>query len=86
MRAAVSDPSPEALRLHRAACREGADGYVDPTSGRFVFSSFFLRARGRCCGSGCRHCPFDAAAQRAAGRPPGPAWPWPQGAGQRPRA
>ena len=33
--------------------------YVDPDSGFQVFTEVGLRARDRCCGSGCRHCPFQ---------------------------
>ena len=35
---------------------EGEDFYYE---GRFmVFTEKFLRARGYCCESGCRHCPY----------------------------
>ena len=33
------------------------DYYVE--KGRWVFTSWFHLKRGRCCGSGCRHCPYD---------------------------
>lgn len=26
--------------------------------GRLVYTEFFLRKRGYCCGLGCRHCPY----------------------------
>jgi hypothetical protein len=35
---------------------EGVDYYVE--NGRWVFTAEFLRNRGYCCGSGCRHCPY----------------------------
>ena len=35
---------------------EGEDYYVE--NGRWVFTAAFLRRRGYCCGSGCRHCPY----------------------------
>ncbi|WP_350208759.1 DUF5522 domain-containing protein [Botrimarina sp.] len=35
----------------------GVDYTVE--AGRVVFTARFLLARGRCCGSGCRHCPYD---------------------------
>jgi hypothetical protein len=35
---------------------EGRDYYVE--GGRWVFTEAFLRDRGRCCESGCRHCPW----------------------------
>lgn len=33
-----------------------ADYYVE--QGRVVFTAAYLRRRGACCGSGCRHCPY----------------------------
>jgi len=40
------------------ALRDGADGYNDPATGLFVFTAAYLAARGTCCESGCRHCPY----------------------------
>ncbi|WP_165222795.1 DUF5522 domain-containing protein [Aquisphaera insulae] len=40
-----------------AALVEGVDYYVE--QGRWVFTAAYHRRRGYCCGSGCRHCPFD---------------------------
>lgn len=68
--------------LHTAAVNDGRRTYVDPASGYTVFTAAALRARGRCCGSGCRHCPYPAApgtpaaataaaAEGAAGNAPG---------------
>jgi hypothetical protein len=34
------------------------DFYLE--GGKVVFTAQFHRRRGYCCGSGCRHCPFDA--------------------------
>ena len=45
--------------LHARAVAEGRDTYVDPETGYEVFTAAYLRGRGICCGSGCRHCPFD---------------------------
>lgn len=45
--------------LNRQATAAGEDGYVDPVSGYLVFSSHGLSKRGECCGSACRHCPYD---------------------------
>ncbi|MEZ6187430.1 MAG: DUF5522 domain-containing protein [Planctomycetota bacterium] len=73
----VQPPSPEALELHAAACRAGHPGYLDPATGFYVMSSFKLRRQPGCCGSGCRHCPWPPAERARAGRPPGPAWPYP---------
>ena len=44
---------------HDEAVRVGADGYTDPDTGYFVFTAAFLEARGTCCDSGCRHCPYN---------------------------
>ena len=60
---------PHVRRAHEEAQARGADGYRDPDSGLFVMTAKALAARGACCGSGCRHCPYPADEQRAAGRP-----------------
>ncbi|HMV67303.1 MAG TPA: DUF5522 domain-containing protein [Myxococcota bacterium] len=63
-------PLPERLqRLHDASVTRGDAGYLDPATGLFVMNAATLRARGRCCGSGCRHCPYPPDEQRRAGRP-----------------
>jgi hypothetical protein len=36
--------------------REGVDYYIE--KGYFVFTEFYLKKRGYCCGNGCRHCPY----------------------------
>jgi hypothetical protein len=36
---------------------EGEDYYVE--GGMLVFTAAYHLRRGRCCGSGCRHCPYD---------------------------
>ncbi|HKB03255.1 MAG TPA: DUF5522 domain-containing protein [Gemmataceae bacterium] len=43
---------------------EGRDYYV--VDGLWVFTADYLRRRGFCCGSGCRHCPYPSV-----DRPPG---------------
>jgi hypothetical protein len=48
----------EILAAHAAALARGDDGYTDPVSGFFVFTAAYLAARGDCCESGCRHCPY----------------------------
>ena len=35
---------------------EGLDYYVE--NGLMVFTAHYLRNRGYCCQSGCRHCPY----------------------------
>ena len=48
------------IEAHDAALAAGEAGYPDPVTGLFVLSAGFLAARGRCCGRGCRHCPYLA--------------------------
>lgn len=48
----------EILDCHRAAVEQGQPGYLDPESGLFVITAAVHLERGRCCGSGCRHCPY----------------------------
>jgi hypothetical protein len=50
----------EILSRHAAALEAGELGYVDPETGLFVLTAAFLRDRGSCCASGCRHCPYVA--------------------------
>lgn len=49
----------EIIRLHREAIDEHNDIYIDPDTGFAVLTAEFLLKRGYCCGSGCRHCPYD---------------------------
>lgn len=60
---------PHIARAHEEAVDRGDEGYLDPDTGLFVMTAAALAARGACCGSGCRHCPYGADEQRAAGRP-----------------
>jgi hypothetical protein len=53
----TSEPAPYEA-AHRRAERDGEDGYIDPETGFFVFTAAYLAARGTCCDSGCRHCPY----------------------------
>jgi hypothetical protein len=48
----------EIQAAHEQAMRDGADGYTDPATGLFVFTAAYLAARGTCCESDCRHCPY----------------------------
>lgn len=54
------------VAAHARAMAAGEDGYLDPTTGFFVFTAQAHWDRGRCCQSGCRHCPY-AAGPRAGG-------------------
>lgn len=48
----------EILERHRVAIQRRETTYVDPSTGYLVLTSATLRARGKCCEQGCRHCPF----------------------------
>ena len=64
----------EILRRHDLAVAQRHPTYPDPVSGRSVFTAAFLLARGTCCDSGCRHCPYlplDAGAGTGADGAPG---------------
>jgi hypothetical protein len=45
--------------LHQQACNSCKDSYIDPLTGYSVFTAYSHTKRGKCCGSGCRHCPFE---------------------------
>lgn len=56
----------EAAWRARPAPRPGpGDAYVDSQTGLRVFTADYLRRRGYCCGSGCRHCPWDSESEVA---------------------
>ena len=44
--------------VHRQACDDGKMSYIDPVTKYMVFTELAHTARGKCCGSGCRHCPY----------------------------
>jgi hypothetical protein len=46
-----------------AELQEGVDYYIE--NGLLVFTAAFLRRRGYCCESGCRHCPYGWTEERA---------------------
>ena len=47
---------PVDVALLKGALEEDKDYYVE--RGSFVFTASYLKRRGYCCGSGCRHCPY----------------------------
>jgi Family of unknown function (DUF5522) len=65
----TSSVPPAAQSAHDTAVREGQPTYTDPATGFTVFTSAALLAQGRCCGSGCRHCPYGEEERRRARRP-----------------
>ena len=36
---------------------QGIDYYLE--KGQIIMTESYLKKRGKCCGSGCRHCPFS---------------------------
>ena len=42
--------------------KENIHYYMD--NGRVVFTALFHLERGQCCGSGCRHCPYEPKHQK----------------------
>jgi hypothetical protein len=58
MPALPADPPPW-RDVHRKAVAAGARTYRDPATGYSVMTELAHRDRGSCCGSGCRHCPWD---------------------------
>lgn len=53
------DDHPPWLLIHAAACQAGQLAYDDPETGYRVFTELALKNRGVCCGSKCRHCPYE---------------------------
>ena len=45
--------------LHQQALQQGLYTYKDPATGFTVFTELAHQKRGVCCGSQCRHCPYD---------------------------
>ena len=46
------------IAAHDAATIAGESMYRDPSSGLMVLTAATHLARGYCCESGCRHCPY----------------------------
>ena len=46
------------LALHREACERQESFYLDPETGLSVTTEYEHLTRGKCCRSGCRHCPY----------------------------
>ncbi len=44
---------------HDEACERGVPTYIDPHTGYTVITQRAHEERGTCCGSKCRHCPYD---------------------------
>ncbi len=67
-RTAMERKSP-VMAAHDAAMARGDAGYIDPLTRLFVMTADALRKQGKCCGNGCRHCPWPPEGQARAGRP-----------------
>jgi Family of unknown function (DUF5522) len=52
------------LSRQAPALVEGEDFYME--NGHVVFTALYHLRRGRCCGSGCRHCPYGGEEGEAA--------------------
>eukprot|EP00536_Pseudo-nitzschia_multiseries_P005653 jgi/Psemu1/190979/e_gw1.108.65.1 len=52
---------PGFAKLHDLACAQGEMSYTDPETEYEVFTRLAHEKRGKCCGSGCRHCPYSHA-------------------------
>eukprot|EP00009_Paramoeba_aestuarina_P016617 CAMPEP_0201533354 /NCGR_PEP_ID=MMETSP0161_2-20130828/52954_1 /ASSEMBLY_ACC=CAM_ASM_000251 /TAXON_ID=180227 /ORGANISM="Neoparamoeba aestuarina, Strain SoJaBio B1-5/56/2" /LENGTH=88 /DNA_ID=CAMNT_0047937309 /DNA_START=86 /DNA_END=352 /DNA_ORIENTATION=- len=56
----MAEPLPQDIEdLHHQACENEQETYIDPHTGFTVFTSYGHWRRGKCCGSLCRHCPYD---------------------------
>eukprot|EP00112_Aurelia_sp_Birch-Aquarium-sp1_P005404 Seg1614.9 transcript_id=Seg1614.9/GoldUCD/mRNA.D3Y31 product="putative protein C1orf53" protein_id=Seg1614.9/GoldUCD/D3Y31 len=54
----LSDNDIEIIRRHTLACKAKKETYIDPETGYMVFTEYFHKERGSCCGNICRHCPY----------------------------
>lgn len=45
--------------LHEEACKNKENTYKDPLLDKRVLTAYFLKERGYCCYSNCRHCPYE---------------------------
>lgn len=52
----MQDSSPASRPNLAAQLVEGVDYYIE--NGFWVFTAEYLKKRGYCCQSGCRHCPY----------------------------
>ena len=62
---ATADEVKVGKRDAAAALVEGVDFYLEGAA--VVFTEGFLRRRGYCCESGCRHCPYRGKSEDSAG-------------------
>ena len=55
----IEDAPADYLSAHKEACRAEELTYIDPETGMQVFTEVAHKKRGKCCGAGCRHCPYS---------------------------
>lgn len=55
----IEDVLADYVSLHKEACEKEELTYIDPDTGFQVFTEVAHKKRGKCCGGGCRHCPFN---------------------------
>lgn len=55
----IEDILDDYFRIHKEACDAGEMTYIDPKTQYQVFTELAHKKRGKCCGAGCRHCPFN---------------------------
>ncbi|MEZ4752980.1 MAG: DUF5522 domain-containing protein [Bdellovibrionota bacterium] len=51
--------STKCQQLHSEAIKQQQETYIDPDTGYIVLTELAHLNRGECCGSACRHCPYD---------------------------
>jgi len=56
---ALSVTDKEIIKHHQIAVEKEEKFYLDPQTGFHVMTSYFHLKRGKCCGSACRHCPYN---------------------------
>ena len=56
--------------VHADALADGKEWYFDPDTRLLVLTEISLLARGHCCNSGCRHCPYRLTATESDGPEP----------------
>jgi hypothetical protein len=48
--------------MEKVEFEQGRHYYLD--KGKIVFTELYLKNKGQCCGSGCKHCPYDPRHQK----------------------
>jgi hypothetical protein len=48
--------------MEKLEFEQGRHYYLD--NGKIVFTELYLKNKGQCCGSGCKHCPYTPKHQK----------------------